>query len=181
MHQTVPPTTYTQGFILMSDPVSIGLMIASTAASVGLQVAAAKAAQSQANADARALEEAAKVERADIQRKNKRFYETIPGAYAAGNVDIGTGSPLDVMGDAVREGELAAMRGEFNLNEQARRARYAGDLAAFQGYTGAASTILGTAGTLGMMNAKNTPRTGDPGNPGGIPRATTKPKVRRYP
>lgn len=76
-------------------------------------------------------------------------------AMAANNVDLQTGTPLDVLGDTALFGavderriRLNAAREAWGYNVQGMNALAGGQLDRYQGRTGAAGTYLTTAGNL---------------------------------
>jgi hypothetical protein len=75
--------------------------------------------------------------------------------FAGQNVDVGTGSPVDVTADAAYLGKLDeqtiainAQREALGYKVQAQNARMGGQQAQTAGYFGAASTVLGTGASL---------------------------------
>jgi len=115
--------------------------------------AAQKAADFRAKNNAMLAEDALKrgAEEEEAQRrKNNALLSRQKAVMAAGNVDIGSGSPLNILGDTAMLGELDAMRIRDNSKREeqalladAQVARMEGDSAQSAATMGAFGTILG--------------------------------------
>lgn len=122
-------------------------------ASYNAAVARNNAAIAKANANLK-LAEGTRAE--ELQRlKTGQLLGAQKAAFAGGNIDISTGSPLDVFADTARMGELDALTLRYNAETEARGLRQtahafgaeAGQLMT-AGYTNAATSLLGGGGQV---------------------------------
>lgn len=146
--------------------------LALTAASTGLGVMqnlqAGKDAKAWSEYNAEVLKREAETARqnasleAEQQRKaGERLKGAQRAAFAKAGVDIGSGSPLDVLAETAAETELAVSTIKWAGEQQARRAlsaaeatRLKGDAARRASYWGAGTTLLSGASKLAGMGAK---------------------------
>ena len=121
--------------------VPLVLAAASAATSVigGVQV------NKDAKADSKQLKRIGEIEADDFRRETARLLASQQVAFAAAGVDASLGTPLDVLGDAVAERELQALRIRYGRRSQAGAIKRQGKLARIQGGTQGLGTILGGA------------------------------------
>lgn len=139
--------------------------LAGTAVSAVGQIQQGQAAQKAADFRAKnnqmlaedALKRGAEEEEAQ-RRKNNALLGRQKAVMAAGNVDIGSGSPLNILGDTAMLGELDAMRIRENAKREeqalladAQVAKMEGDSASNAATMGAFGTILG--GTKDLLSS----------------------------
>ena len=129
----------------MADPITLGILAASTLASATASISGGVAANRNARAEARQLRRVGEIEAADQRRQNRRLVASQQVAFAGAGVDTQVGTPLDVLGDTVAEGELAALRARFGRQGQAASIRARGQAAQTQGIAQGLGTILGGA------------------------------------
>ncbi len=146
-------------FIAMGATAGGGLM--SAIGQIRQGQAAAKIAEANAQLstqDAERRQEAAKVDSLKLSREMQRTVGRQVALYGAAGVDIGSGSPLDVIGRTVEEyatdigftgirADQETRRGEI----EAKILRYQGSQARSAGYWGAGSTILTSFGKAVSM------------------------------
>ena len=122
-------------------------MAAAAPAGAGLSMATSMiggaVAQQNADALARQLRLIGEIEADDHRRATRRLLAAQQVAFAAAGVDTGSGTPLDVLGDAVAERELEALRIKFGRRSEAKAARIAGNAAHLQSIAQGGQTILG--------------------------------------
>lgn len=106
-----------------------------------------------ATQDAERRQEAAKVDALKLSREMRRTIGTQTTLYGAAGVDIGSGSPLDVIGRTVREYATDIGFAGIRADEEMRRGqieanilRYQGSQARSASYWGAGSTLLTSFG-----------------------------------
>jgi hypothetical protein len=136
------------------DPVTFAFGALGLAGSIGSGVMQAQAgadALSAAKGDAKRLEAIGREEANDRRRATRRLIGRQKVAYAGSGIEIGTGTPLDVLADTVAEEELAALRVEQARREQARSLRYQGRAAKRSADASAFGTILGGVGQAGLL------------------------------
>lgn len=143
---------------------AIPIAVAATAVTAFSKIKEGAAVRDANNANAAILREkaaserdAAAVDAYQIAQDNTRKQGQIVSAYAAGGVDVGSGSPLQVMADAALQGELTRQlrlyQGELNARTATAQAKIEtaqGSAAMTAGYLGAGSTVL-----TGGMNIYN--------------------------
>ena len=110
------------------------------AISVATSVAGGVVASRNASAEAKTLKKVGELEAADRRRETRRLLAEQTVAYASAGVSLGSGSPLDILGDTVAESELAALRVKFGRDSQASSMKREGSLAFLGGIGSAAGT-----------------------------------------
>jgi hypothetical protein len=143
-------------------PIFIGLAAGGTALSAIGQIRSGNQAKALGEFNARVAETQAAdalTRGAEDEQKFRAGVKGLIGSQRAGfsgqNVDVGTGSPVDVQADAAFLGELDALtirtnaaREAWGFRQQAENARLGGQQAQTASRWGAASTIVGGAGSL---------------------------------
>lgn len=119
--------------------------------SAASSIAGGVSAQQAGQAEAKRLREAGQIEAADRRRQTSRLLARQTVAFAASGIDVGTGTPLQVLADTVAEEELAALRIEAGRTAQAESAEFRGDQALIQGVTGGITTVLGSAAAFSTL------------------------------
>ena len=126
----------------MADPFTISIVslaMASAAMSIGGGITSQQAGKAQA----KALRRTGEAEADDIRRRTRRLAATQRAAFGASGVDPNVGSPIDVLGDTIAEGELAALRARATRRGQGTAAKSQGSQAFISGISGGATSILG--------------------------------------
>lgn len=147
---------------MCSPEIALGFQIAGGIGGAGAAIGAGKTNQEISESNALNLEqragEALESGKLDIQRqqiKTARLKGEQKVSFVSSGVAVGTGSPLDVLSDTARLGDLdvdiikrRAERQATGLQLQAVDERLAGSLAKQRGKSRAFSTILTSAGTI---------------------------------
>ncbi len=100
-------------------------------------------AKQNADADAKTQRRIGAVEAEDKRRETRRLLAAQEAQYAANKVVTDIGSPLDVAGDTVAEGELAALRLKFARDSMSDAIQRRGDEALLSSIFEATGTLLG--------------------------------------
>lgn len=146
------------------------LQAGSAILSAGGSISGGQAQQNAYNANAELEEKQGEIARGQSFSSAEQVWQKVQqtlgaqrAAYGAAGVDVGTGSPLEVMAESARRGQLARMATLFQGEAQQQTAqtqaaldRYAGKAAKKAGLIQAGSTLL-TAGA----------KIADPGSGGG--------------
>jgi hypothetical protein len=140
-------------------------MLTMTAMSAATSIAGGVGAKKNAGLEADYLRGIGRVEAEDTRRAGAKLIGSQTVGFAGAGVDIGSGSPLDVLGDTVAEIELAALRAQFSRESQAGSLERRGQQALMMGVTSGIGTVLGGAAQLGRLGSKPT---SDFGNAGSI-------------
>jgi len=106
---------------------------------------AAKKAARQAKKDAKFIKKLGPKEAAEIIRQGSRLVGEQRVAFSGSGVDVTSGTPLDVMAEAIADSELNALRAIQTRNQEAKSIRRGGQAAASIGRSNAIGTILGGA------------------------------------
>lgn len=135
--------------------IAAGAAIGGSILSATGQAKAGTAQQAAYNANARAMQlkaqtdqDAAEAEARQIELANARRYGTIRSAYAAGGVDVNTGSPLEVMADQHMQGALQAKLQRYQGQVQAAQDLASADINYAQGSAARSAGNLAAGGTL---------------------------------
>jgi hypothetical protein len=123
-----------------------------------------------ARRNASALEEAGEIIRGESLRESARLLGAQRAAFAKAGVDVGSGTPLDVLAETAEQEALSALRLKYGYDQAAYTERQAG-IAALTGglFEGATTALTGfnkRASTLPAMTYR-LPRPGDPTFPKG--------------
>ena len=94
-----------------------------------------------------ALKRGAEEEEAQ-RRKNNALLGRQKAVMAAGNVDLGSGSPLNVLGDTAMLGELDAMRIRDNAKREERGLLADAQVAKMEGDSAVTASMIGSFGTI---------------------------------
>lgn len=107
------------------------------------------AANSTAKSGANNLKRLGKAEEEDERRKNSRLIASQEVAFAKAGIALGSGTPLDVLGDSVAEAELQALRIRFARKTEADNLKQEGKQAMVLGIIEGAGSLLSTAASFG--------------------------------
>lgn len=140
----------------LSSVASTALQLTGTALSIAQSLRGGEAAQRGAAVDAAQLRRIGAIEASDRRRALRRLIAAQTVAFAGSGVDVQLGSPLDVLGDTVAEGELDALRVRFERESQARALEARGAIARESGRTAALGTVLGATGRF--IQSQSRPR-----------------------
>lgn len=112
---------------------------------------------------AAAAEQSAALEEETTRKRVSRVQGTVRARAAAAGLDIGEGSPLDVLAENAAEGELEALTARYSgaveasrARSQANLSRYQGKQAVMGGWMGAGAQLLQSAGSAYKLYAGGT-------------------------
>ncbi len=120
----------------------------------GAKVAGGFSQRRQAEDNAGLLEEAGRARKRDVLREGAKLIGRQRVAFAAGGVQVNTGTPLDVMAATAAEETERALRAQFGLDQRAFNQRLEGTNARRDAFLGASQTLLGAG--LSLAKAKKT-------------------------
>lgn len=121
--------------------------------SAATSIAGGVVANKNANSEANQLDKIGQVEAEDKRREIRRLLASQTVAFAAAGVDVNSGTPLDVLGDSLAEGELAALRARFARHSAANAIKLEGSQAQASGILSGVGTILGGLGGIAGTGA----------------------------
>jgi len=122
-------------------------MIAATAVISAAGTLAAGQAQANAAAyNAKLARMQAAASGAQVEQDWRRKIAETKAAYAASGVDVGTGSPLEVVADEATQGALAKRLVLWKGATESQQEKYAGEQAKASSYIGAGTSLLTGAG-----------------------------------
>ena len=98
--------------------------------------------------EARLQEDLARQATEERRRQGRQLLAAQRVAFAKGGVDLGTGTPTDVLAVTAGEEERAALRAAMPFQSRARAARQAGISAGLSGLGRAFATVAGRSGLL---------------------------------
>ncbi len=113
--------------------------------SVATSVVGGVISKKNADAEANLRRKIGRVEKEDSQRSARRLLAAQEAQFAANNVAIDTGTPLDVAGDTFAELELIALRLKFARDAESDTIKRAGEAQLLSGIFEATGTVLGGA------------------------------------
>lgn len=126
-----------------------GLLIGAGASILGgvlgssKQKKAAKKAKKVAKADAKSVRKLGPKEAEQLLRQGKRLESVQRAGYAGSNIDVNTGTPLNVMAETIAETQMTAIRAIRARNDQARSIERQGSAASAIGQANATGSLLG--------------------------------------
>ena len=112
------------------------------ALSAGSGIGAGIAGMAIANQNAKQLRQAGAMAESDSLRESARLLGSQRAAYAKAGVDVGSGTPLDVLASTAEQETLRAMRARYGYRTAARTEKLYGIGALSAGVSKAANTIL---------------------------------------
>lgn len=95
-----------------------------------------------ANRNARALEEAGQIAQGESLRESARLLGAQRAAYAKAGVDVGSGTPLDVLAETAEQEALSALRIKYSYDSAAYNERQYGVASLTRELFEGASTVL---------------------------------------
>jgi len=122
----------------------------------GAKIAGGFSQRRQAEENADLLEKAGKARKQDILREGKELVSKQRVRFAAGGVQVNTGTPLDVQAATAATETERALRAQFGLDQRAFNERLAGSNILTDSFVSASQTLLGAGLSLAKTKKQTT-------------------------